>query len=132
MLAHERVVEHDGVAPQEVLDLHLLDKRGDVLIAVLILLKLGHLVHGQQGDIVLDEEIGKSAAHQVVALGVKDKGIDVVAGEQVAHRRGVETVDLEAVDLGILGTRLDTQQSDGKVLAADFTLEGVGQEDRVE
>ena len=108
VFTHQRIVQHDGITAQQVLNLHLLDisRNAPLLIGFfLVLLKLCHPVHGKQCNIVLDKVVGKATVHQVVATRVKNQSIDVLAGEDFSHRGRIKLIDLEAVEFATLFAR---------------------------
>ena len=132
---NQRVVEHNGVAAEQVLDLHLAHEGGDVgrtVVLVLVKFKLLDAVNREQRDVVADEMVGKATAHQVVVSRTEDKSIDAVLHKYVCHRVGIKAVHVEPVDGLVLLSLLDAEQSHRLVASADLALEGVGQDERVE
>ena len=136
VIAHEHVVEHDGVAPQQILDLHFFHVgRYVVVVAVVIAvgLKLLHFVDEQQPYVVVDELVGKAVAHELDVVGTEDEGIDAVAHKDVGHRVGIVLIHLKTVDrvLALLVVAR-AQQTHRAELASYLVFERVGQYQAVE
>ena len=131
--AHERIVEHDRVAAQEVFNLHVLNVGGDIctlIIAILIARKFLNVVERENAQVVVDKEIGILTAHKFHLVVVEDESVNAVFHESVDQRIFIVGEHLETTDLSRWIRSFFSQQANWQVFTANLSFQSVCQNNR--
>ena len=133
--AHERIVEHNGLATQQVFNLHFLHISRNIaffFFFAVVGIKFFHAIERKNPQIVFDKEVGIVQPHFFGFIVVENEGVNAVFHKGVHQRLFVVRIHFEAIDfVGCVGIFF-SKQPNGIELTIQLIFQRSGKDERTD